>query len=328
MKNLLSRAWAMIAVLYVISALGTSQAFCGDEKNVESAPRKIYCTTYPMYLFARNVMKDAPQQPELLLPANLGCPHDYVVTPQELKRISGEGIYLIANGMGLDDAVCRMLQKANPSLRVFYAGGASPLKFDGAHGEEEKDEAEHQCDAGKEHVCPHHHEENAHLFASPKRAAELVHSLGEELAKRDPSNAALYRKNAAAYEKCLLALAREISEAVKMFRCKTIAVQHDVFELLAQDAGLQVSAVLQVEPGTNPSASELIHLIDTIRKSKTGCIAAEPQYSADIAKTIGREAKVPVIQLDPVANGKLDVPLDHYETTMRANLSVMKKALE
>ena len=54
-----------------------------------TAADQVFCTTFPVYLFTRNIMQGAPRQPELLLPANLGCPHDYAVTPQDLRKVSG-----------------------------------------------------------------------------------------------------------------------------------------------------------------------------------------------------------------------------------------------
>ena len=83
-------------------------------------------------------------------------------------------------------------------------------------------------------------------------------------------------------------------------------------------------AVIQTEPGENPSASELIGLIRLAKKEKISLILAEPQYPKDVAEMIGRETGVPVLLLDPVANGSADAPLDYYESTMRKNLSALR----
>lgn len=313
-----------------------------------AAAEKVFCTTFPIYLFTRNIMQGAPQQPELLLPANLGCPHDYAVTPQDLQKVSSGSPLLIANGAGLDNAVCTALKKANSSLRVCYAsggeeettgafagatkGGSPSAGSSGAVLSRTSGDGDGQtaCPGGHSH---HHHGhggtggENPHSFASPGHAAELVKGIASHLCKEDPSSAELYRKNAENYLSKLRLLSEEMSRMAKHFSGKRVLAQHDVFEYPADELGLKMVGVIQTEPGENPSASEIIKLIRLAKEEKISLILAEPQYPADVAEMIGREAGVPVILLDPVANGRADAPLDYYESVMRKNLSVLERLL-
>lgn len=304
-----------------------------------TAADQVFCTTFPVYLFTRNIMQGAPRQPELLLPANLGCPHDYAVTPQDLRKVSGGSPLLIANGAGLDNAVCEALKKANPSLRVCYASdgeeetaGASAGSSGAVCRAAGDGDGQTSC-PGEGHSHHHHHGhgvtggENPHNFASPGHAAELVKSIASHLCKEDPSSAELYRKNLEVYLSKLRQLSEEMSRAAKKFSGKSVLAQHDVFEYAAKELGLKMVAVIQTEPGENPSASELIGLIRLAKKEKISLILAEPQYPTDVAEMIGRETGVPVLLLDPVANGSADAPLDYYESTMRKNLSLLERHL-
>jgi ABC-type Zn uptake system ZnuABC Zn-binding protein ZnuA len=90
--------------------------------------------------------------------------------------------------------------------------------------------------------------------------------------------------------------------------------------------GLTIVATLQAH-GHAPSASELVRLVKTIRKEQAGAIFTEPQYPSKAGEALGREARIPVAILDPVANGPANAPLDYYETTMRKNLQILKATL-
>jgi zinc transport system substrate-binding protein len=61
-------------------------------------PGSVLTSFYPMQVFTLNVTKGIPElQPMLLLPATLGCPHDYSLTPSDVTKLSRANI-LIMNG--------------------------------------------------------------------------------------------------------------------------------------------------------------------------------------------------------------------------------------
>ena len=71
----------------------------------------------------------------------------------------------------------------------------------------------------------------------------------------------------------------------------------------------------------------MLRLIEKIKREKAGAIFTEPQYSSRTAQIIARECKIPLAELDPVANGPVNASLDHYEKVMVKNLATMRKVL-
>ncbi|NLI00314.1 MAG: zinc ABC transporter substrate-binding protein [Chthonomonadales bacterium] len=297
--------------------------------------RRIVCSTFPVWLLTRNVAQGRTGiRVELLLPAGLGCPHDYVVTPQDARKIE-EADVLVVNGLGLDDFAAERFRKAKPEATVIVAtdgvaddldhhrhgsDGAGPHTADD-DGATARHEHEHDGETAEAHST------NAHLFSSPRLAGRMARVIATGLASVDPEGAALYRDNAAGLARRLDALAEDIRAAVAALPNKRIVAQHDILDAFAADAGLEIVGYIHVHAGHEPSAQEIIALVRTARQRKAAAVMIEPQYSARIGQTIAREAGIPIGMLDPVASGPDDAPLDYYETVMRRNIEALRKAL-
>ena len=293
----------------------------------------INCTTYPVWLLTREITNGVNNvRTELMIPAGTGCPHEYVLTPADMRRLGRKNLIVVRNGLGLDDFVLRPLQKMNPKAPVIDAcAGLDYLEsecscghdhgkhpHDHGHGKHSHDHAE------EEHH--HHHQKNPHLFASPDTASGMVGNIVNGLCKADPEHAAEYRKNAAAFDAKLRELVTETAKLKQVVGGKTVAVQHGIFDYLARLLDLKIVAEIQGE-GIAPSASEMRKLVETIRQKKVAVIFTEPQYSAQTAKTLAKECGIGICRLDPLAGGPDDPPEDHYLTVMKENLNRIRGAL-
>jgi len=297
------------------------------------APKKVLCSMFPIYQITRNVAQGyGGLTVDLMLPAGLGCPHDYVLTPQDMKKITTADA-LVINGLGMEDFLGAPLRDANLKLVVIdtskgvdgvLAGDADD--HDSGHKKEgKKAEADHR-EHGHHH--DHDHGPNPHLFSSPRMAARIAMNVAAGLSKLDPDGAAVFFRNAAAHAEKMNRLAGEFGALGKRLRNKRIVTQHGVFDYLARDMGLEVVATVRGgHEGEEPSAAEVIEIIKTIREKKAGAVFLEPQYPGRIGETIAREAGVPAALLDPAASGPAGAPLDYYETVMRRNLETLAKTL-
>ena len=64
---------------------------------------KVLCTTFPVYQITRNVTVGVPGiQVELMIPARLGCPHNYSLTPDDMRKIASADT-LVINGLGMEE---------------------------------------------------------------------------------------------------------------------------------------------------------------------------------------------------------------------------------
>ncbi|MGQ9663186.1 MAG: metal ABC transporter substrate-binding protein [Kiritimatiellia bacterium] len=172
----------------------------------------------------------------------------------------------------------------------------------------------------------HHSGVNPHLFASPRMTAKLALNIASELSKADPDGAPIYSKNAKAYAEKMNRLADEMAALGRQLKNTRIVQPHGIFDYLARDMGLEIVAVMQPH-GQEPSASEMLQLVQVIKEKRAGAIFTEPQYPEKIGKTLSKETGLPVAMLDPVATGPENAPLTYYETIMRQNMKTLESVL-
>ena len=316
MKN---RLWIWIGAL----AFGATLA---------RAELNVLCTTFPIHLITRNVAQGrAGVDLQLMLPAGMGCPHDYALTPQDLRKIAAADV-LVVNGLGLEEFLGAPVETANPDVETVDSSAGIPNLLEYAHehsGAEEEHDHEAEADPGHaehDHGHPHHAGVNPHLFASPRLAARIALNVAAGLSKADPEGAGIYFRNAQAYADRLNALADEMAALGRTLKNNRIVEPHGVFDYLARDMGLEVVAVLRPH-GQEPSAAEMLELVRTLRAKQAGAIFTEPQYPAKVGAALARETGLPTATLDPVATGPDEAPLDYYETAMRQNMEVLGATL-
>ncbi len=316
MKN---RLWILFGAL----ALGATLA---------RAELNVLCTTFPIYQIARNVAQGrAGVDLQLMLPAGMGCPHDYALTPQDMRKIAAADV-LVVNGLGLEEFLGAPVETANPDVETVDGSAGIPDLLEYAHEHSEAEEEhghEAEADPGhEEHDHGHHHHEgvNPHLFASPRQAARIALNVAAGLSKADPEGAGVYFRNAQAYADRLNALADEMAALGRALKNNRIVEPHGVFDYLARDMGLEVVAVLRPH-GQEPSAAEMLELVRTLRAKQAGAIFTEPQYPAKVGAALARETGLPTATLDPVATGPDAAPPDYYETAMRQNMEVLRATL-
>jgi zinc transport system substrate-binding protein len=106
---------------------------------------------------------------------------------------------------------------------------------------------------------------------------------------------------------------------------RDIITFHEAFPYFAREFNLNIAAVIDREPGSEPSAAELARTIEIIKETGAKVIFAEPQYPAKSAETIARETGVKIYILDPAATGELEP--DAYIKTMEKNMDTLREAL-
>lgn len=311
MGKILSVPPALIFLL-VLTALST-----------QAAGGKILCTTFPVYQITRNIAEGvAGLEVELMIPARLGCPHNYSLTPGDMRKIAGADV-LVINGLGMEEFLGAPLENANPGIAVIN----SSRGIGGLLGYSGRESGEHVHE-GEEGDHDHSHGGmNPHLFASPAMAAEMVVNIAAGLARIFPERADFLQEKGRRYAGELNQLAVEVASLAGGLANNRIVTQHGAFDYLARDAGLEIVATINAEGGDALSAAGVIRLVRVIKETGAGAVFTEPQYPARIGRTIAAEAGIPAGELDPVAGGPDSAPLDYYETVMRKNIKVLRQYL-
>jgi ABC-type Zn uptake system ZnuABC Zn-binding protein ZnuA len=308
--------------------------------NSSSSGYGVAATTYPIWVLTREVLDGTGIEAQLLTPPDAGCPHDYVLTANDLMKVSGlrKPILLFKNGAGLDEHICKAALSANKGILVIDTGAGIEVigdedgheEHDGDDDGDEEHDGNEEHDGDDEHDGHHHHHhggENGHFFASPYEARKIVAAITGELEKSDPIHANKFRANAAKLDKKLQMLGDSFKAQLAPYASKHVAAQHNIFDYLLRDCGFETPLAIFADPETPPSPAEITAMTKEFKEHDVKVIFTEPQYPDELAKLIGKETGAVVVKIDPVASGPSDPPAGYYFDVMNNNLEIMKKAL-
>jgi zinc transport system substrate-binding protein len=110
---------------------------------------------------------------------------------------------------------------------------------------------------------------------------------------------------------------------------KQIITFHEAFPYFAAEFSLKIAAVIEREPGSEPTPKEMEETIDKIKAAGIKALFAEPQYPVKAADAIAKETGAKVYTLNPAVTGEAtQAAIDDYIKIMEQNLAVLKEALQ
>lgn len=306
LSKLVKLAAILVMSAVLLSGCGQSKVSDSPTNSNSDGTKKnftIVTSFYPMYITTINITKGV-QGVEVInmTKAQTGCLHDYQLTPEDLKTLEKANAFVI-NGAGMEAFLDKAI-KQQPQLKMIDASKNIELLKD------EKGE------------------ENPHVWVSISNAILQVKNITEQLATTDPENAAKYKSNANEYLKRLESLRDKMHKSLDGTTEKDIITFHEAFPYFAKEFNLTIVAVIEREPGTEPSPKELAETIDKVKAAHIKALFAEPQYPSKVAETIAKETNVKIYTLDPAVTGEAKPDAyDDYLNIMEKNLQTLQEAL-
>lgn len=268
------------------------------EEKKDKTQFTIVTSFYPMYVAAANVIGDVKGVTlENLSEPQTGCLHDYQLTTEDMKLLSKADLFIV-NGGGIETFLTDVASNY-PELDIIEACQNVPLLEDGD-------------------------EENAHAWMSISDYRIQLATIESALEQADPEHADAYHENAKAYDEKLAALQDEQDEIRQAAKGQNVIIFHEAYDYVAEDYGLNVSYVLDLDEERQVSAGEVADVLDQIQKDNVSYIFAEELYGSDMGKTVESESNVKVIYLDACNRG--DYSKDSYLTAMQSNIDKLREA--
>jgi hypothetical protein len=299
----------ILSLLMLVLALAL--VGCGADKAAEKPadkkavqPLRIVTSFYPMYVATINITDgvDGVDVHNMTKPQT-GCLHDYQLMTEDMKTLENADVFVI-NGAGMEDFMDKVTEQQK-KLKVVDASRGIKL----IHDDEEGD--------------------NPHVWLSVTDAIAQVRNIADQLKEADPAHADAYEKNAAVYIEKLTALKTEMHAALDNVPHKDIVTFHEAFPYFAEEFNLNIIGVVEREPGTEPTPTELQETVEQVKGLSAKALFTEPQYSPAAAETIARETGAKIYTLDPVVTGEATpAAKDAYLDTMRKNMNTLKEALQ
>lgn len=296
MKKLL--AVMMLGVMLV--AVG-----CGGATGKNEGKFHIVTSFYPMYIDAVNIAQgvDGVEVINMTKPQT-GCLHDYQLTTEDMKTLEKADVFIV-NGLGMESFMEKAME-SQKELKVIDASKSDKINplMDGD-------------------------EPNPHVWMSVTYSIAQVKAITSQLCELDPAHEAEYKKNALDYVMKLEKLREDMHKELDTLPNKEIVTFHEAFPYFAKEFKLNIAAVIEREPGTEPTPKELEETIGIVGRLPVKALFTEPQYSPAAADTIARETGAHVYVLDPVVTGEANEKAkEAYIDVMRKNMEVLKEALK
>jgi ABC-type Zn uptake system ZnuABC Zn-binding protein ZnuA len=242
-----------------------------------------------------------------LVPKNADV-HTFEPRPADVRTVTGAKL-LIMNGLGLDDWLSKTITNA-------AASGTPPLQLG--------------VDLPGVTLLPGETSatENPHLWMDVKYAELYVDRIAQALGSADPSHAATYLTQAAAYKQQLETLDGWVRSQIATIpeANRKLVTFHDAFPYYAREYGITIVGVAVEAPGQDPSAGYTAQLITAIKSAGVKAIFSEAQFPAKLVDELASEANCKVVaNLYDDALG--DPPIDSYDAVIRWDTSQLVQAL-
>ncbi|HPI19950.1 MAG TPA: metal ABC transporter substrate-binding protein [Candidatus Kapabacteria bacterium] len=164
-----------------------------------------------------------------------------------------------------------------------------------------------------------------HFWTDPLSVKAMLPKLVDTICALDPENSNSYRVNAAAFEKRLDLLNRQIEVMLKDVVGENVLLFHPSFRYMLKRYNLNYAGAIELSPGKEASPRYLANLIEKIKKSGTKAIFSEPQLPDKPAKVISEATGLNIFILDP--NGGIEGRNSYWDLILY-NARTLKQALE
>lgn len=285
----------LLSVITLVAFGGTY--FVYKNKNMENTAKeqlKVVTSFYPMYIATMNVCDGMDGIIlENLSEPETGCLHDYQLTPADMKLLSTADVFVV-NGGGIEEFLTDVA-KAYPNLTIVDASEDLDLL-----------------------------EDNSHAWMSVSLHEQQVENIAQGLAKADPDRKEEYLDNARNYEGMLQMLEAQIQEVKEMVAGKSVVIFHEAYEYVAEEYGLNVSYVMDLDEERQISAGEVAEVMSAIADHNVSVVFAEETYGKEMGDLVDKETDATTIYLETLVRGQYDK--DSYLTYMQQNIDRIKEA--
>ena len=293
MKNKYVFVTVMLAVLLFLG-VGLTEIYVNHTEEKEDGQYTVVTSFYPMYIAALNVVGENDHiRLENLSEPQTGCLHDYQLTPADMQLLSTADAFII-NGGGIESFLGEVAEQY-PDLTIINASEQVDLI-----------------------------EDNAHAWMNIEDYMTQVKTIEAELSAADPADAEQFSENADVYLAKLSSL-KEQADAVKpLTEGKNIVIFHEAYEYVAEEFGMQVSYVMDLDEERQVSAGEVADVVRTVTDGGVRVILAEELYGKDMGDTVESETDAKICYLDTLVRGDYDA--DSYLNAMQQNITLLKEA--
>ena len=252
----------------------------------------------PLHSLVASVMNGV-EVPNLIIPPG-SSPHDHQLRPSEAKAMQDANIVF---WMGeeltpwMENAIKTL--SSNASITTLLENDeTSLLEFrEGALFEA------HDYNDDEAHDKHAHGSHDPHAWLSPNNAKAWLDVIAAQLSSYDPENAGVYFTNATSTKSGIEMMIAEINLALDPIRGGKFIVFHDAYQYFENDFDFPASGAISLSDASDSSPARIAKIQKRIRDEEINCVLAEPQFKANIVKTVMEGSQANTNVIDPLGVG-------------------------
>ncbi len=271
----------------------------------------VVTTLFSQYDFAKVIGGDHVEV-TLLLPPGVEA-HAYEPKPSDITKINNARVF-VYTGASMEPWAQDIIEGVDKKIKIVDASNGVVL-MKGEEGTEH--EAEHEAE--------HHHDGvDPHIWLDFDNAKIMSENIAKALMEVDPRNAEYYQTNVKLFQLKLTELDTTYRKTLSACSSKSIIYGgHYAFGYLAKRFGLEYVSAQGFIPNDEPTAKDMIDLVDQIKKDSIQYIFYEELTSSKIAETLAKETNTKLLLL----NGAHNLSRDDFESG-KSYISLMEDNLK
>lgn len=342
MKNISKKIFGLILAGAVLITGCTAKTEKKDKGDNTKGKLKIVTTIFPEYDITRAIAKDKVDL-ELMIKPGVDV-HSFTPTPQDIKTVQNSDIFVyggtehdkwVENLTKSIDMKNKKVVKLVDGIQQLEEESVDGMKHEHHHDDEKEDE--HNHDHKHEKKDEHDHKDESekeldpHYWTSPKNAIQMVKTITNALAEKDPDNAEFYKENAENYIKQLEGVDKELHDVVDNAKIKKVVIADRFpFRYLFKDLGLEYRALFSgCSVESTASAGQIKKMVDYVKENKIPVVYHIEMGKGELAETVAKNsgAKVKLLHsIHTVTKEDFDKGITYIDL-MKQNVEALKEGL-
>ena len=259
----------------------------------------VVASFYPMYVIAENLLDGIDGVTlSMLSEPKTGCLHDFVLTPDDMKKMEQADIFVI-NGSGAESFIDKII-KENADLSIIDA-------TKGMRGDEE---------------------ELMHAWMDIENYGNEIINISKGLEEALPKYATMIATNSNNYLSKIAELKSTLTVIKDYYgKDRNCVLLSEAFTPFAKSLGLNVLGIVDLDEEREVSAGEVKTVVGLIENNEKTILIVDERYGKKMAETILNEVDVNVVYINPLTVGEFG-DKDYYLNLMDENLTLIKECLK